>query len=183
MRAIVVHQFGGPEGRPEESPDPAAGPGQVLIDNKAAGVNPVDAYIRAGQYARLPSLPYIPGWDGAGVVAAVGAGVTDFAPGDRVYFSGMTAGRSAGAYATRVVSFAHQVHSLPDRLSFAQGAAIGVPYATAHRGALFRRAQAKPGETVMIHGASGSVGLAAVQLAVAHGCVVIGTAGAMRGSH
>lgn len=181
MRAIVVHQFGGPEVLSlEEQPDPAAGPGQVLIDNKAAGVNPVDAYIRAGQYARLPSLPYIPGWDGAGVVAAVGTGVTDFSPGDRVYFSGTTTGRSAGAYSTRVVCFAHQVHSLPDRLSFAQGAAIGVPYATAHR-ALFGRAQAKAGETVMIHGASGSVGLAAVQLAVAHGCVVIGTAGSDAG--
>jgi NADPH2:quinone reductase len=181
MRAIVVHQFGGPEVLSlEEQPDPAAGPGQVLIDNKAAGVNPVDAYIRAGQYARLPSLPYIPGWDGAGVVSAVGTGVTDFSPGDRVYFSGTSAGRSAGAYATRLVCFAHQVHPLPDRLSFAQGAAIGVPYATAHR-ALFGRAQAKPGETVMIHGASGSVGLAAVQLAVANGCVVIGTAGSDAG--
>ena len=100
--------------------------------------------------------------------------------GDRVYFSGTVAGRSAGAYATRVVCFAHQVHALPERLSFAQGAAIGVPYATAHR-ALFGRALAKPGELVLIHGASGSVGLAAVQLAVGHGCVVIGTAGSEAG--
>ena len=98
MKAIVVHQFGGPEVLSlEEQPDPVASAGQVLIDTKAAGVNPVDAYIRAGQYARLPPLPYIPGWDGAGVVAAVGAGVTDFAPGNRVYFSGTTAGRSAVA--------------------------------------------------------------------------------------
>lgn len=181
MRAIVVHEFGGPEVLSlEERPDPAPGPGQVLIENTAAGVNPVDAYIRAGQYARLPSLPYIPGWDGAGIVGAVGTGVTDFASGDRVYFSGTTAGRSTGAYASRVVCAAHQVHALPARLSFAQGAAIGVPYATAHR-ALLGRAQAKPGETVMVHGASGSVGLAAVQLARAHGCTVIGTAGSDAG--
>ena len=181
MRAIVVNQFGGPEVLSvEERPDPVAGPGQVLIENKAAGVNPVDAYIRAGQYARLPALPYVPGWDGAGVVRAAGQGVTDFSPGDRVYFSGTTAGRSAGAYATLVVCAAHQVHALPARLSFAQGAAVGVPYATAHR-ALFGRAQAKAGETVMIHGASGAVGLAALQLAVAHGCTVIGTAGSDAG--
>lgn len=181
MHAIVVNRFGGPEVLElQELPDPVAGPGEVLIENRAAGVNPVDAYIRAGQYARLPTLPYIPGWDGAGVVRAVGAGVTDFSPGDRVYFSGTTAGRSAGAYATLVVCAAHQVHSLPERLSFAQGAAIGVPYATAHR-ALFGRAQARAGETVMIHGASGSVGLAALQLARAHGCTVIGTAGSDAG--
>ncbi|HKP29682.1 MAG TPA: NADPH:quinone reductase [Gemmatimonadales bacterium] len=177
MKAVVVHKFGGPEVLSiEEQPDPSPGTGQVLIDNKAAGVNPVDAYIRAGQYARLPSLPYIPGWDGAGVVAEVGSGVSDFKKGDRVYFSGTSAGRSAGAYATRVVCSAHQVHALPARLSFAQGAAIGVPYATAHR-ALFGRAQVKSGETVLIHGASGSVGLAATQLAKAAGCTVIGTAG------
>jgi NADPH2:quinone reductase len=181
MKAIVVHQFGGPEVLSlQELPDPVAGPGQVLIESKAAGVNPVDAYIRAGQYARLPALPYIPGWDGAGVVRAVGAGVTDFQAGDRVYFSGTTAGRSAGAYATLVTCAAHQVHALPERLSFAQGAAIGVPYATAHR-ALFGRAQARAGDLVMIHGASGSVGLAALQLARAHGCTVIGTAGSDAG--
>jgi len=181
MRAIVVHQFGGPEVLSlEDLPDPSPGPGQVLVDNRAAGVNPVDAYIRAGQYARLPPLPYIPGWDGAGVVSAVGAGVGDFKVGDRVYFSGTAAGRSAGAYASRVVCAAHQVHSLPARLSFAQGAAIGVPYATAHR-ALFGRARARAGETVMVHGASGAVGLAAVQLAHAQGCTVIGTAGSDAG--
>lgn len=181
MRAIVVRQFGGPDVLGvEELPDPVAGPGQVLIDNRAAGVNPVDAYIRAGQYARLPALPYIPGWDGAGLVAAVGPGVTRFAPGDRVYFSGTTAGRSAGAYASRVVCAGHQVHALPQRLTFAQGAAIGVPYATAYR-ALFGRAQARPGETVLVHGASGAVGLAAVQLARAQCCTVIGTAGSEAG--
>jgi len=181
MRAIVVHQFGGPEVLSlEDLPDPSPGAGQVLIDNRAAGVNPVDAYIRAGQYVRLPSLPYTPGWDGAGLVAAVGAGVTRFHPGDRVYFSGTAAGRSTGAYASRVICAEHQVHPLPARLSFAQGAAIGVPYATAHR-ALFGRAAVKAGEIVLVHGASGAVGLAAVQLARAHGCTVIGTAGSDAG--
>lgn len=181
MRAIVVHQFGGPEVLTlEDLPDPSTGPGQVLIDNRAAGVNPVDAYIRAGQYARLPVLPYIPGWDGSGVVSAIGSGVTHLSSGDRVYFSGTTAGRSAGAYASRVLCAGHQVHLLPARLSFAQGAAIGVPYATANR-ALFGRAAVKPGETVMVHGASGAVGLAAIQLAHAHGCIVIGTAGSDAG--
>jgi NADPH2:quinone reductase len=114
------------------------------------------------------------------VVAALGSGATRFRPGDRVYFSGTAAGRSAGAYGSRVVCAEHQVHALPARLSFAQGAAIGVPYATAHR-ALFGRAAVKPGETVLVHGASGAVGLAAVQLARAHGCTVIGTAGSDAG--
>ena len=181
MRAIRVHRFGGPEVLSlEELPDPVVGPGQVLIRNHAAGVNPVDAYMRAGQYARLPALPYTPGWDGAGIVEAVGEGVTRFVPDDRVYFSGTTAGRGMGAYAERVCCHEVNVHPLPETLSYAQGSAIGVPYATAHL-ALFHRAQLRAGETVLVHGASGAVGLAAVQLARAHGAVVIGTAGSDAG--
>lgn len=177
MRAIRVHRFGGPEVLVlEEIPDPVAGPGQVLIRNHASGVNPVDTYIRNGAYARLPELPFTPGWDGAGVVEAVGSGVTRFARGDRVYFSGTSAGRGWGAYAEKVCCAEVNVHPLPEALSYAQGAAIGVPYATAHR-ALFHRAHLRPGETVLVHGASGGVGQAAVQLARAHGCTVIGTAG------
>jgi len=181
MRAIRVHRFGGPEVlQLEDIPDPVVGPGQVLIRNHAAGVNPVDAYIRAGQYARLPALPYTPGWDGAGVVEAVGEGITRVAAGDRVYFSGTTAGRGMGAYAEVAACHEVNVHPLPDALDFAQGAAIGVPYATAHR-ALFHRAGLRAGETVLVHGASGAVGIAAVQLARAHGATVIGTAGSERG--
>ncbi|HEX9893672.1 MAG TPA: NADPH:quinone reductase [Gemmatimonadales bacterium] len=181
MRAIVVHRFGGPEVLSlEEAPDPALLPGQVLIRNHAAGVNPVDAYTRAGSYARLPRLPYIPGWDGAGEVEAVGEGVAGFKPGDRVYFSGTASGRSQGAYASRVCSTRDQVHRLAGRLSYAQGAAIGVPYTTAHR-ALFHRGRTRPGETVLVHGASGAVGVATVQLARAHGCTVLGTAGSDAG--
>jgi NADPH2:quinone reductase len=181
MRAIRVHRFGGPDVLElREVPDPVPGPGEVLIRTRAAGVNPVDTYIRSGRYARLPELPYTPGWDGAGTVEAVGEGVTRLRPGDRVYFSGTTSGRSTGGYAARVCSFERQVHALPDGLSFAQGAAIGVPYASAHR-ALFHRGGARPGETVLVHGASGGVGLAAVQLARAHGCRVIGTAGSTEG--
>jgi NADPH2:quinone reductase len=181
MRAIRIHRFGGPEVLVlEEVSDPVAGPGQVLIRNHAAGVNPVDTYIRNGAYVRLPALPYTPGWDGAGVVEAVGTGVTRFAPGDRVYFSGTTMGRGVGAYAEKVCCQEVTVHPLPARLSCAQGAAIGVPYATAHR-ALFHRAQIRRGETVLVHGASGGVGQATVQLARAHGCTVIGTAGTEEG--
>ncbi|HET9516001.1 MAG TPA: NADPH:quinone reductase [Gemmatimonadales bacterium] len=181
MRAIVVHRFGGPEVLSlEEAPDPVAGPGQVVIRNHAAGVNPVDAYTRSGTYARLPPLPYTPGWDGAGVVERVGSEVKRLAPGTRVYFSGTVGGRGVGGYAERVCCNENQVHLLADRLTFAQGAAIGVPYATAHR-ALFQRGATRPGETVLVHGASGAVGLAAVQLARAHGCLVIGTAGSEEG--
>lgn len=171
MKAIRVHQFGGPEVlRLETVPDPRPGPGQVLVRLHAAGVNPVDTYIRAGHYAVRPPLPYIPGGEGAGVLAN----------GDRVYTSGSAAGPLLGHYAEWVVCEPWQVHPLPAALSFAQGAAIGVAYATAYR-ALFDRAHARPGETVLVRGASGGVGLAAVQLAVAHGCRVIGTASTERG--
>jgi NADPH2:quinone reductase len=181
MLAIRAHRFGGPEVLVlDEVPDPVPGPGQVLIRTHAIGVNPVDAYIRSGVYARLPQLPYIPGWDGAGVVEAVGDEVHRFTPGDRVYFSGTTAGRGWGAYAEKACCAEVNVHPLPEALSYAQGAAIGVPYATAHR-ALFHRAHLRRGETVLVHGASGGVGQAAVQLARAHGCTVIGTAGTEEG--
>lgn len=181
MRAVRAHRFGGPEVlQVEEVPDPAAGPGQVLVRVHAAGVNPVDTYVRSGNYAKLPTLPYIPGGDGAGVIQAVGAGVTGLAPGDRVYFAGTASGMVGGAYAERVVCEAAQVHPLPPRVTFAQGAAVPIPYGTAYR-ALFQKAAARPGETVLVHGASGGVGIAAVQLGAAAGLTVIGTAGSERG--
>ena len=177
MKAIHVHEFGGPEVlRLKEMPTPQPGPGEVLVRMHAAGVNPVETYIRAGKYARLPELPYTPGNDGAGVIEQVGAEVTEFRAGDRVY----TAGSKSGTYAEFALCKKEQVHRLPTNVSFAQGAAMGTPYATAYRG-LLQRAVAKPGETVLVHGASGGVGTAAVQLALADGLRVFGTAGSDEG--
>lgn len=172
MKAIVVRQFGPPDVmKIEEVQDPVAGPGQVLVKVRAVGVNPVDTYIRSGLYARKPELPYTPHADIAGTVDAVGADVTRLKPGDRVY--GFLAG-AGGAELSALDEW--QVHPLPQRVTFQQGAAMGVPYGTAWR-ALLMRAQARPGETVLVHGASGGVGVACVQIARAHGMRVIGTAG------
>jgi NADPH2:quinone reductase len=181
MRAIRVHQFGGPEVmKLEDVPDPKPGPGQVLVRLRAVGVNPLDAYVRAGTYTISATLPYIPGSDGAGVIEAVGDGAKEWKRGDRVYIFGTASGIRAGAYAQLTVCAVSQVHSLSDNATFTHGAAIGVPYSTAYR-ALFQKAQAAPGETAFIHGASGGVGIAAVQLAVARGLRVIGTASSGRG--
>ena len=177
MKAIRIHEFGGPEVlRLDEVPEPQAGPGQVLVRVRAVGVNPVDTYIRSGVHTVKPALPYTPGMDGAGLVEAVGEGVQRVTVGQRVYL----AGTLSGAYAELALCKESQVHTLPPSVSFAQGAAVNVPYATAYR-ALFRRAQALPGESVLVHGASGGVGVAAVQLARAAGMTVIGTGGTERG--
>lgn len=177
MKAIRVEEFGGPENlRLREVPDLKPTPGQVVVRMRAAGVNPVDTYIRAGAYPRKPALPYTPGTDGAGTVESIGADVTRVAIGDRVY----TAGSLSGTYAELSLCEERSVFRLPANASFAQGAAIHVPYGTAYR-ALFHRAKAQPGEVVLIHGASGGVGTAAVQLARAAGLRVIGTVGSDRG--
>jgi len=177
MKATRVHQFGGPEQlKLEEVPNPRPGPGQVVVRVHAAGVNPFDTYIRTGAYAIKPQLPYTPGADAAGVAASIGDGVKLVKPGDRVY----VAGTLTGAYAEQALCLESQVHPLPSNVSFQQGAAIGVPYATAYH-ALFQKAHALAAETVLVHGASGGVGLAAVQLARAHGMTVIGTAGTDKG--
>ncbi|HEX4346577.1 MAG TPA: NADPH:quinone reductase [Vicinamibacterales bacterium] len=183
MRRILVREFGGPEVmKIDEAPTPKPGAPEVLVRVRAAGVNPVETYIRAGTYARKPNLPYVPGSDGAGEVEAVGADVTLFKPGDRVYIAGdnVTTAAGAGTYAEYCVCAPAMLHRLPERTTFAQGAALGVPYATAHR-ALFIRANAKPAETVLVHGATGGVGIAAVQIAHAFGMRVIGTGGTERG--
>lgn len=177
MKAIRVHEFGGPEVlKLEEVPDLQAGPGQVVVQVHSVGVNPVESYIRTGTYANKPTLPYTPGADAAGVVAAVGEGVTRVKTGDRVY----TSGSLSGTYAEQTLCTEPQVHLLPDNVSFEQGAAIGVPYCTAYRAA-FVRGGARPAERVLVHGASGGVGTAAVQLARAAGLVVVGTAGSEAG--
>jgi NADPH2:quinone reductase len=182
MKAIRVHEFGGPSVlKLEEFPDPKPGPGEVLVRVRAAGVNPVDAYMHTGTYARKPPLPYTPGQDGAGEVEAVGAEVAGVKTGDRVYIAGVGhTAAGAGTYAERAICVPSQLHRLPVRASFGQGAALGVPYCTAYR-ALFQRAAAKPGETVLVHGATGGVGIAAVELAHARGLTVIGTGGTDKG--
>jgi NADPH2:quinone reductase len=177
MKAIVVHEFGAPEVlKLEEIEKPVPGPGQLLVRIRAAGVNPADTYMRSGNYARKPALPYTPGVDGAGVVEAVGADVTGWKAGNRVYLAGTVTGTCA-EYATVA---AESAYHLPEKISFAQGAAVHVPYATAYR-ALFQMAHARPNDWVLVHGASGGVGIAAVQFARAAGLRVIGTAGTDRG--
>lgn len=177
MKAIRVQEFGEPEVlRLEDVPEPQAGLKQVVVRIHAAGVNPVEAYIRAGMYPRKPALPYTPGSDGAGIVESVGAEVKQTKAGDRVY----VARSLSGTYAELSLCDAAHVHPLPDSINFAQGAAVGVPYATAYR-ALFDRARAVPGEWVLVHGASGGVGVAAVQMARASGMHVVGTGGTDEG--
>ena len=177
MKAIRVKEFGAPEVlNLEEVPTLPPDADQVLVRMHAIGINPVETYIRAGTYARLPELPYTPGNDGAGIVEHVGAEVSEFKTGDRVY----TAGSISGTYAEFALCKKEQVHPLPANVSFVQGAAMGTPYATAYR-ALLQRADAKPGDTVLVHGASGGVGTAVVQLARAHGLRVFGTAGSDEG--
>jgi NADPH2:quinone reductase len=177
VKAIRVREFGPPEVmRIEEMPNLKPGQKQVVIRVKAIGVNPRDSYVRSGAYATKPPLPYTPGSDAAGVVEAIGDGVIRVAVGVRVYISGTT----SGAYAEQALCDESQVHTLPQNLSFSQGAAINTPYATAYR-ALFQKAHAMAGETVLVHGATGGVGVAAVQLAHAAGMNVIGTGGTAKG--
>lgn len=177
MKAIVVREFGPPEVlKVEDVEIPSIGATQVLVAVKAVGVNPVDTYLRSGVYPKLPPLPYTPGKDSAGVVEAVGSSVREFTPGDRVY----TSGSLTGTYAEFTLCEERDVALLPDNISFEQGAGIWTPYATACR-ALLQKAKARSGETALIHGASGGVGLAAVQWAKATGIAVIGTASSAAG--
>ena len=177
MKAIRVHQFGGPEVlKLDEIPTPKPDAGQVLVRVRAAGVNPYDTYMRAGTYAIKPHLPYTPGSDAAGTVEAVGTGVTKVKAGDRVY----TAQTLTGAYAEYALAQEDQVHPLPQNISFEQGAGVWVPYGTAYH-ALYHFAKARAGETVLVHGASGGVGTAALQIATAMGLAVFGTAGTDKG--
>jgi NADPH2:quinone reductase len=177
MKAIRIEAFGGPEVlKLREVDDPRPGAGQVVVALKAAGVNPVETYVRSGAYAIKPQLPYTPGNDGAGIVAAVSPDVKHLHLGDRVY----VASSLTGTYAEKTLCDATRVHPLPAATSFSEGAALGVPYGTAYR-ALFQRAKAQPSETVLVHGATGGVGTAAVQWAVAAGCRVIGTGGSAEG--
>uniref|UniRef100_A0A8B9CIK7 Crystallin zeta n=1 Tax=Anser brachyrhynchus TaxID=132585 RepID=A0A8B9CIK7_9AVES len=178
MRAVRVFEFGGPEVLKLQSDVliPVPKENQVLIKVHACGVNPVETYIRSGNYARKPALPYTPGSDVSGVIESVGEHVTAFKKGDRVF----SIGTISGGYADYAVAAANRVFPLSDKLDFKQGAAIGIPYFTAYR-ALFQKGHAKAGESVLVHGASGGVGIAACQIARACGLKVLGTAGTEEG--
>ena len=177
MKAILVREFGAPEVmKLEEVPTPKPGAGQVLVHIRAAGVNPFDTYMRSGSYAVKPALPYTPGGDGAGVVESVGQGVTKVKAGDRVYL----AHPLTGTYAEFTLALESQVNPLPERVSFPEGAGVYVAYGTAYHG-LVHHGKAHASESVLVHGASGGVGIAAVQIARAMGLTVIGTAGTEKG--
>lgn len=177
MKAIRVHEFGSPEVmKIEEVADPRPGTGEVVVKIHAAGVNPVDTYIRSGGYALKPALPYTPGMDGAGIVESVGDNVNSIKTGDRVYI----AGNISGSYAEKALCKESQVHLLPVNITFSQGACLYVPYGAAYH-ALFHKTKSLPGDVVLVHGASGGVGIAAVQWARAAGLKVLGTSSTDKG--
>ncbi len=177
MKAIQVQQFGEPDVLQLVEMDiPEPGTDDVLVKIEAIGVNPLDTYIRAGQYPVLPVPPFIPGKDVSGVIMAVGEGVKKWKNGDRVY----SVGTLSGGYAEYTVCHQSQIFSLPGNMEFSHGAAIGTPGAAAWR-ALFTKAHATKKDTLLVHGASGSVGMTAIQLAITAGLEVHGTAGSEEG--
>ncbi|KAI1698435.1 zinc-binding dehydrogenase domain-containing protein [Ditylenchus destructor] len=179
MRAAVVRQFGAAENILVESgfPIPTVGDKQILVKVLSAGVNPVDTYIRSGTYAALPSLPYTPGREGAGIISKIGTNVKKLKVGDRVWFNQPITGSTAQF----ALTLSELTYPLSERLSFSQAATLGIAYMTAYK-ALFDKAGAQAGQSVLIHGISGGVGLAASQLAKAHGLLVAGTASTQQGS-
>lgn len=165
MKALVVKQFGALS--VEEFPAPVPGAGEVLVDVRAAGVNFPDLLVIAGTYQHLPPLPFIPGKECSGVVNAVGANVKLVKPGDRVMVQ-----IEYGAFAQQVVAKELQCHVIPDAMGFPEAAVLGLTYMTAYF-ALTERTALKPGEVVLVTGAAGGVGLAAVQIAKAFGATVL----------
>lgn len=177
MQAIRVNEFGDPGVlKCQTVPMPTIEPTQVLVNVKAVGINPVETYIRSGSYARKPALPFTPGHDAAGVVADVGSSVQGFQKGDRVY----TSRTESGSYAEFCVCSSAFVHHIPGSLSFSEAASLSTPYLTAYR-ALIEKGRGKPSHRVLVHGASGGVGVAATQFARAFGMTVYGTAGTEKG--
>src|SRR5437764_1111999 len=158
MRAVVITKHGGPGVfEVQEQPDPELGPGDVRIDVAAAGINFADVMARMGLYPDAPKTPCVVGYEVAGTVLELGDGVEGLTPGQRV-----VAGTQFGGYASQVVVPADDVAPLPERLSFEQGAAIPVNYATAWAG-LIGYGNLQPGERVLVHSAGGGVGIAATQ--------------------
>src|SRR5437764_8923003 len=173
MRAVVITKHGGPSVLAvEERPDPPLGAGEVRIEVAAAGINFADVMARMGLYPDAPKPPCVVGYEAAGTVLELGEGVNGLVPGQRV-----VAGTKFGGYASQVVVRATDVVPLPDGLTFEQGAAIPVNYATAWA-ALIRYGAVEPGERVLIHAAAGGVGVAATQIAKRAGAEVYGTASA-----
>ena len=176
MKMIRVHEFGDSEVLLyEDASEPTPQANEIVIQVEAVGVNPVDTYIRAGMFGTR-TMPYTPGTDAAGIVYAVGNEIKKFQKGDRVY----TSGSVSGTYTEYAVCLESQVHLLPGTVTDAAGACLGVPYGTAYR-ALFQMANAQAGESVLIHGATGGVGLAAVQFARQCGLTIIGSGGTQKG--
>lgn len=172
MKAMIVEELGPPEVMQMQTlPDPVPGPGEVHVRIRAVGLNFPDILMIAGKYQHKPPLPFAPGMEAAGEVIGVGDGVTRFRPGDRVIV-----GSKGGLYADQAVVPEASVLPLPDKWSFEEGAAFKSAYMTAYV-SLVERGRLQPGETVLIHGAAGGVGLAAVELAAALGANVIATVG------
>ena len=171
MRALICNRY---TERPDlslgEAPDPTPGPGEVLVDVRAAGLNFFDLLMVQGRYQRRPQVPFTPGGEAAGVVAALGQGVSDLAVGERIAVHGQA------MFAERAVAPRHHVARLPDNMSFAQGAGFCITYGTCYH-AFKQVADLKAGETVLVLGAGGGVGMAAVALARAMGAHVIAAAG------
>lgn len=177
MKAVFVESFGGPEVlQVREVPDLVPAHDQVLVRLHATGINPVDTYIRSGAYGRLPELPYTPGFDGAGVIQACGSSVRGLTRGLRVYVSGSL----TGTYAEACLCLPTQIHTLPRQATFESGACMGIPYATASY-ALLHRVKARRSQAILIHGATGGVGIAALQLAKRAGLRVLCTYGTEAG--
>ncbi len=175
MRALRLHELGEPVDvlRIENVPTPEPGPGEVRVDVASAALNFPDVLLCRGQYQEKPPLPFTPGVEMSGVVSAVGPDVTRFAVGDRVLGSPNFV---TGALTEQTLAHERALSKLPETMSFDAAAALRITYHTGHV-ALHRRANLQPGETVLVHAGAGGVGSAAIQLAKAHGCVVIATAG------
>ncbi|KZD12318.1 NADPH:quinone oxidoreductase family protein [Oceanibaculum pacificum] len=172
MRAVLCESLDGPDALTiGVRPDPVAGPGEVLVDIKAGGLNFADTLMVQGKYQEKPPLPFVPGLEAAGVVAAVGEGVIRVKPGDRV-----AALVDYGAFAEKAVARERDVFPIPDSMDFEAGAAFPVAYGTAHGGLVWRD-NLQPGEVLVVHGAAGGAGLAAVEVGKAMGATVIATAG------
>jgi synaptic vesicle membrane protein VAT-1 len=171
MRQIWITKAGPPEVlQVREAPDPDAGPGQVRIRVKAAGINFADLMARVGLYPDAPKLPCVMGYEVAGTIDQIGEGVTGFAMGDRVF--GMP---KFGGYTDTLVISAEQVFKVPEGMSFEEAAAFPVVYLTAYDMMLFT-GNLRPGSSVLIHSAAGGVGLAAIELAKTRDCTIFGTA-------
>lgn len=182
MKAIQINEFGGPEVlKTVEIDEPYPNEDEVKVKVFVTGLNPSEAYTITGTYGyNVPNLPYVPGYDATGVIEEVGSSVNHFKKGDRVFLSAFSAERNTGTYAEKVVTDAKNVFRLPDNISFKEGAALGIPVFTAYK-AIFLKANVRAGETVLVHGASGSVGSMAVQMARAIGATVIGTSSTEEG--